>query len=117
MKKLGLLIVLTITAVISYGQQRTISGTVTSAVDGKPVSGVKIILVEEKIDIKKNGLIFVETKIKTKTNENGEYELTVPDTWKNVVRFKRRPYSTIDVKLDNRTELNLSMTLDARQDK
>ncbi|MBX2897931.1 MAG: hypothetical protein KF763_20985 [Cyclobacteriaceae bacterium] len=50
MKKLGLIIGLIITATISYGQQRTIYGTVTSAVDGKIIKGVKVILVEERID-------------------------------------------------------------------
>jgi hypothetical protein len=114
MKYLGLLFILTITTVISYGQ-RTISGTVTSAVDGKPVGGVKITLLEEKIDNTRNDIVFVGTKIKTKTNEKGEYSLTVPDTWRNVLRFKKSPYSTTHIKLNDRTDFDLSMTLTVRQ--
>jgi len=116
MRKLGLLFTLTIIFANSYGQQRTISGTVISAVDGRPVKNVRIFVVEEKIDLDKNDIIFVKTKIKTRTNKKGQYKLTVPDAWKNVIQFKRRPYSTINIKLDNRSELNLAMTLDVRQD-
>jgi len=115
MKRLGLLFILTIGVIISsYGQQRTIYGTVTSSMDGKPVKGVKIILVEEKVDSIANEIILIETQVKTKTNEKGEYKLTVPDTWGNYIRFKKGNYSTIDVKLGNRTELDLSMTVPVR---
>jgi hypothetical protein len=117
MKNLGLPLILTIAVSISYAQQRTISGIVTSAVDGKPVDGVKVVLVGEKIDTKRNNITFFETKIKTKTNEKGQYKFTVPDTGKNIIRFKKRPYSTIDVELDNKTQLDLQMTLPLRQNK
>lgn len=116
MKRLGLFFILTVGVIISsYGQQRTIYGTVISSMDGKPVKGVKIILVEEKADSKANEIIRIETQVKTKTNEKGEYKLTVPDTWENYIRFKKFRYSTTDVKLGNRTELNLSMTIPVRQ--
>lgn len=119
MKKLGLLIALIITFTISYGQQRTVSGTLTSAYDGRPMARVKVILVEEKIDTKRNDIVFVETKTKTKTNKKGEFKLIVPDTRNKAIRFKKRPYSTPDVKLDNKTnedllEFNYSMAMDVR---
>lgn len=119
MRKLGILIVLTITVTISYGQQHTLSGTLTSAYDGKPVAGVRVILLEEKIDTKKNEIVFVETKTRTRTNKMGQFELIFSNPRNKAIRFKKRPYSTSDVKLDNRTvadllEFNYSMTMDVR---
>jgi len=96
MKRLGLLFILTLTYQISFGQEKTIYGTVTSEFDGRPIRGVTVIL--------------VDSKIKVKTGDKGEYRISVPDTGQEL-HFKKKGYTTTEVEFGTKTELNVSMAV------
>jgi hypothetical protein len=113
MKRLLIFLLLSITSQIGIAQQKTIFGAVTSGDDGRPIRGVKVILLEVKMKRKTRELVFVESRIRTKTNEKGEYMLTISLLQENMIRFKKEDYSTIDIDVGNRTRIDLSMKLDA----
>jgi hypothetical protein len=96
MKKLGLLFILTLTFQISFGQEKSIYGTVTSEFDGRPIKGVTVIL--------------LDSKIKVKTGDKGEYRIGVPDTGQKLL-FKKKGYKTTETEFGTKAELNVSMAV------
>ena len=95
MKKLGLLFIMISIVQVSFGQHKTIYGTVTSEFDGRPIKGVRVIL--------------VDSKVKVKTNDKGEYRINIPDTGQKLL-FRKRKYTTTEVELGTKTQLNVGMT-------
>jgi hypothetical protein len=109
MKRLVLLLLLTFTFLTTYAQEKTIFGAVISGDDGRPIPGVKVILLEVKMKRKTRELVFVESRTRTKTNEKGEYMLPISLLQENKIRFKKESYTTIEIDVGKRTRLDLSM--------
>ena len=78
----------------SYGQTRTIQGTVTDET-GAPMVGVNVV-----VQGTTNGVV---------TNENGKYELTA--SVGSTVNFSFIGYSTQSVVIGNQTEINIQMAM------
>ena len=94
-----------------YSQQMAIFGAVISADNGRPVSGVKVIWLEVKMKRKTGELVFAESKYKTKTNEKGEYMLTITTFQENKIRFRKDGYTTVEIDVGNRKRIDISMKL------
>ena len=94
MKKIILLII-TLTGYFSVQAQRNISGTVTDAKDGTPLSGVNISV--------------TGSTTTTTSNESGKFSITVPEH--GTLNFSRVGYSGISSPTGNTTVLNISMQI------
>lgn len=80
--------------------QRVVRGQVTSAEDGTAISGVNVIIKGSTIG--------------TVTNEQGNYEVTVPDT-NPTLTYSFIGLQSKEVKAEDREEVNVQMTMDATQ--
>ncbi|RMG23595.1 MAG: SusC/RagA family TonB-linked outer membrane protein [Bacteroidetes bacterium] len=98
MRKLLLLMFLIVSCVGHLWAQRTITGTITSAEDGKPLSGVSV-------------LILGTTK-GTLTDFEGKFQLTdVPENAR--LRITLFGYSQQEVEVGDRTNLNIALETEA----
>lgn len=77
---------------------QTVSGRVTSAVDGLPLPGVSVLV--------------KGTSTGTTTDADGKYSLAVPDLQSSVLTMSFIGYKTQDIPLNNRTTINVSMEED-----
>lgn len=85
----------------TYGQDRRITGTVTSAEDGEPLPGVTILIKEAP----NRG---------TSTNADGEYSLRVPEEF-NVLVFSFVGFKKQEIAIDDRTVIDVQMEVDIQQ--
>ena len=83
-----------------FGQERIISGTVTSSEDGSPAPGVNVLI--------------KGTTIGTATDANGGYTLNVPAA-NNTLVFSFIGFKTAEVAIGSATKLDVSMETDAMQ--
>jgi len=74
-----------------------VSGRVTDAETGEPIPAVNVVV--------------LGTMIGTSTDANGEYSLNVPDD-AEVLRFSFLGYKTLEVAVDGRSEVNVSLEAD-----
>jgi TonB-linked SusC/RagA family outer membrane protein len=98
-KKLLMLFLSGLFACSAFAQGRRITGKVTGASDGLTLPGV---------NVRVKG-----STIGTQTNNNGVYELTVADNATLVFSFIG--YANQEVVVGQRTEINVSLALDAKQ--
>jgi TonB-linked SusC/RagA family outer membrane protein len=94
MKKIILLII-TLTGYFAVQAQRNISGTVTDAKDGTPLSGVNISV--------------TGSTTTTTSNDSGRFSISVPEN--GTLNFSRVGYSGISSPTGNTTVLNISMQI------
>jgi TonB-linked SusC/RagA family outer membrane protein len=99
-KSLQILSLLLLIVFQSMAQERTISGTVFSKDDGKPIPGVSVIL--------------DNTKIGTQTNPDGKFTLKVPQG-NGALRFVYVGYATQTIALPAGNLLNVTMVADNNQ--
>ena len=98
MKKSTLLLVLVFLLTLgTVTAQRKITGTVSSAQDNKPAAGVTV-------SVK-------GTTIGTFADENGRYEIMVPEKYKTLV-FAFVGLKTLEVAIGASNEINVSMQPD-----
>ena len=102
MKRTLLIYFMLMSALISQGwaQERTISGTVTSAEEGEGLPGVNVIV---------SG-----TTLGTTTDLDGNYNLTVPED-AATLQFSFIGYVTEDVAINNRSTIDVTLTADIQQ--
>ncbi|MBN2731368.1 MAG: TonB-dependent receptor [Balneolaceae bacterium] len=81
-------------------QDRTVSGTVTSAANGEPLAGVSVVVQGTTIGIA--------------TNQEGEYSLSVPEG-NNTLVFSFVGFVTQEVPVNDRTEINVELQTDIQQ--
>jgi TonB family protein len=81
-------------------QTRIVKGKVTAAEDGEALPGVNVII--------------KGTTIGTVTNELGQYEILVPDTYP-VLQYSYIGLTSTEVTAGSSDEINVAMTLDATQ--
>lgn len=81
---------------VSYGQETTVTGTVTSAEDNFPVPGVNVII--------------KGTTRGTSTDFDGNYSLKV--TKGEVLEFSSLGFRTVTITINNQTTLNVSLDTD-----
>jgi TonB-linked SusC/RagA family outer membrane protein len=74
-----------------------VSGQVTDAETGEPIPAVNVVV--------------LGTMIGTSTDANGEYSLNVPDDGE-VLQFSFLGYKTLEVAVDGRSEINVSLEAD-----
>lgn len=96
---IGLLAFIAITH-YAVGQDRTVSGKVTSEVDGSPLPGVNVLL--------------KGTTTGTVTDVNGTYTLTVPSSG-SVILFSFIGLTTQEVEVGDRSTVDVQMAEDAQQ--
>ncbi len=77
---------------ISFGQ-KIIYGRISS-IDGQPIRGVNV-MTESR-------------RIKTRTNKNGEYKITLTASEQKLI-FKKRGFVTNEIELGTKTALDLTM--------
>jgi TonB-dependent starch-binding outer membrane protein SusC len=94
MKVLNITLFFFLTAVAMYGQQRTISGIVTDAADGKSIPGVTVVA--------------KGTSIGTATDLNGEYSLKI-DGSISILVFSFIGMKTIEVQVEKSNVINVQM--------
>lgn len=80
-----------------FAQEQTVTGTVTDAEADEALPGVSVIV--------------EGTDIGTVTDTNGEYEISVPAD-RNVLLFSFVGYSTQEVEIDGRQEINIQLSAD-----
>ncbi|MDF3077935.1 MAG: Outer rane receptor for ferrienterochelin and colicin [Sphingobacteriaceae bacterium] len=97
---LSSLFVLLFVAVAAFGQERTVTGTVTASDDGLPLPGVSV---------KVKG-----TQAGTQTGVNGQFSLIVPAN-SSVLVFSYIGYSEQEVAVGSRSTINVTLKVDARQ--
>lgn len=101
MKKLSLLILLTVVLTSMVGREtKTITGKVTSANDGSPLPGINVVL--------------KGTTTGTVTDINGEYKINVPNGNGTLV-FSFLGLKSKEVKIKNRTTIDVQMEDDVQQ--
>ncbi|CAN0502277.1 unnamed protein product, partial [Phaeothamnion confervicola] len=83
-----------------FAQDRSISGTVTSAEDGTGIPGVNIIV--------------KGTATGTVTDSDGKYTLSVPASGGSLI-FSFIGYSSQEVPIDGKNTFDIQMQLDAKQ--
>ncbi|SMO88591.1 SusC/RagA family TonB-linked outer membrane protein [Gracilimonas mengyeensis] len=97
MKKTILTLTLLLTWIFTYGQDLTVTGTVSDATDGAPLPGVNIVL--------------EGTMTGTTSDRDGNYEITVPaDT--SVLVFSYIGYETTQVSVDGRSNIDVQLVLE-----
>lgn len=82
-----------------HAQQQSIKGTVTDVSSGERLSNVSI--------------TFVGTTIATKTNDDGQFSMNVPNV-NGTLRFSHASYATQDFPLKGRLTVNILLTKNAR---
>jgi TonB-dependent starch-binding outer membrane protein SusC len=87
-------------ALITYAQERTVSGTVTSVEDGSPLPGVNVIV--------------KGTTTGTATDANGKYSLSVPSTG-GVLVFSFIGLQSKEVEIGDRTIVDVNLAMDITQ--
>ena len=98
LRRTGLLwMVAMLLSVSSWAQTKTVSGTVTSMIEGEPLPGVSI-----RVKDSGNGTV---------TNIDGQYTLEVPGS-NAVLVFSYVGYTTEEVTVGNQTTINLAMAED-----
>lgn len=85
---------------VSFAQNRTVSGKVTAADDGSTMPGVNVVL--------------KGTTIGTSTDAEGRYTLSVPSNGGTLV-FSFIGLSNQEIEIGQRTIIDVSMALDAKQ--
>lgn len=102
MKKILLfnLLFMTMLINIAWAQDRTVTGTVTSADDGAPLPGVNVIV--------------PGTTTGTTTDIEGEYRISVPENVNSLV-FSFIGYETQEVNIGNRSVVDVQLASDVRQ--
>lgn len=90
-------LILLIIAGTSFGQSRTITGTVTTEGDNKPLAGVSV-----TIKGADRGTV---------TDEAGKYRISVLPTARQVI-FSYTGYLTQEISIDNRTTINTTLVAD-----
>jgi TonB-dependent starch-binding outer membrane protein SusC len=96
-KKMSLFLLAVVFTATAWAQQRSISGTVTDET-GQPLPGVTVVV--------------EGTTIGTVSNGNGEYTLSVPEDAVNLT-FSFVGMKTVNVSINNRSVINLSMELES----
>ena len=96
----GLLVCLLLVAAFVQGQERSISGTVTSAEDGTTVPGVNIMVKGTS-----NG---------TTTDFDGNYTITV-DSDASIISFSYLGFINQDITVGTNTDIDVSLTVDNNQ--
>ncbi|MPR34532.1 SusC/RagA family TonB-linked outer membrane protein [Salmonirosea aquatica] len=89
----GLLGLLMLISLVTYSQDRTVSGTITDD-SATPLPGVSVVA--------------KGTKLGTTTNTQGEYSLNVPNN-ANVLVFSYIGYKTIEVAINNQSSISLKL--------
>lgn len=89
----ALLMLLLLTSLVTYGQDRKISGTITDDTDN-PLPGVSVVA--------------KGTKLGTTTNAQGEYSLNVP-TSSNALVFSYIGYKTIEEAINNQSSISMKL--------
>lgn len=84
----------------AFAQERTITGTVTSADDNLPIPGVSV-----KIQ---------GTTIGVSTNANGGYSIKLPSDKKTIV-FSSLGFATKEITVGTSTSINVSLATDSKQ--
>ncbi len=87
-------------SISSFGQERIVSGKVTSVEDGTDTPGVNVLV--------------KGTTSGTSTSADGTYRVSVPDG-KNTLVFSFIGYKTVEVEIGARTTIDLSLESDATQ--
>jgi TonB-linked SusC/RagA family outer membrane protein len=100
MKKVYLLVGLLLLAGFSFGQSRTVSGTVTGAHDGSPIPGVNILL--------------KGTGTGVSTDLDGNYKITVDDEGGTLV-FSFIGMRTVEEQIGARSVIDVAMELSVEQ--
>ena len=100
MRSMITFLILLIIAGTSFGQSRTITGTVTTEGDNKPLAGVSV-----TIKGANRGTV---------TDEAGKFRLAVLPTAKQIV-FSYTGYLTQEVNIDNRGTIDISLGADDGQ--
>lgn len=83
-----------------YGQDRTITGTVTTSDDGQPLNGVSVLV--------------PGTRIGTTTGADGRFTIKVP-RGNNQLEFDHIGYTTNRVSIGGSNNLNIRLTSDVKQ--
>ncbi|MCS7210505.1 MAG: SusC/RagA family TonB-linked outer membrane protein [Chloroherpetonaceae bacterium] len=83
-----------------WAQERTVRGTVKAAEDGSPLIGATVLV--------------KDTRVGTKTNVNGQYSIQVPSGATTLV-FSYIGYRTIEVAIGDRTVIDVTLEIDAKQ--
>lgn len=96
---LTILTILTLAVISAFAQ--SVSGTVAAEEDGSPLPGVSVII--------------KGTSTGAATDENGRYELTVPDIRTSVLVFSYVGYSSVEVPINGRTQVNVVLSPDLQQ--
>ncbi|MDD4385358.1 MAG: porin [Bacteroidales bacterium] len=94
---LGMLVT---TVCLMQAQTRNISGTITSDVDGKPISEVTIQLKGAKTAVT--------------TNEQGHYTIAVDQNSSEMLVFTHPSYDDLDISVISKSRLDLTMTSNVR---
>ncbi|MGK7396718.1 MAG: SusC/RagA family TonB-linked outer membrane protein [Candidatus Cyclobacteriaceae bacterium M3_2C_046] len=97
---LGLLLGILLVWAQAFGQERTVTGQVTSVEDEEALPGVNVLL--------------KGTTAGTVTDINGEYRISVPSTGGTLV-FSFIGYQTVEQEIGNRSQVNLAMRSDVKQ--
>src|SRR6187551_2816450 len=87
-------------SISSFGQERVVSGKVTSTEDGSTAPAVNVLV--------------KGTTLGTSTDSDGTYKVTVPDG-KNILVFSFIGYKTVEIEIGARTIVDVSMEPDATQ--
>jgi TonB-linked SusC/RagA family outer membrane protein len=91
---------LVLSAIVVFGQDRTITGNVTTSEDGSSLPGVNVIL--------------QGTSSGTVTDVDGNYKLNVPQEGAKLV-FSFIGYQTIEAEVGNRSVIDIVLSLDVTQ--
>ncbi len=100
MKKVLLLKCMFLLTIISYGQERTVAGKVTSIDDGESLPGVNVVV--------------KGTTTGTVTDFDGNYKLSLPQSG-GVLVFSFIGLSTQEVEIGSRSVIDVQMTSDVKQ--
>lgn len=95
-KKIVLMLSLAFISLLVVGQNRTITGKITSQEDGKPLQGVSVLI--------------KGTTSGTQTNANGEFSIEAASN--NVLIFSYSGFIQQEVNVGNQTSLSLSLKAD-----
>jgi len=98
--KLMLALIMSLGLAVAYGQTRMVTGKVTSSKDGSAIADAEVRL--------KGGLALV------KTDESGRFSLEVPASSSDVLVFTHSDHDEVEMFLNNRSELNVTMTENVR---
>src|SRR5688572_22556820 len=100
MKRILLFLAAWMLFTVSYAQEKTITGKVTSSDDGSPLPGVNVLV--------------KGTTVGTVSDEAGNYSIGVPPTTSTLV-FSFIGFNTIEVEVGERTIVDVQLATDATQ--